>query len=147
MRRSGIPLALLAAVASLALASASTRLAAAADTEPDAMLADVGAKMFLQYCASCHGTDAKGDGPVAAALKAHPADLTHIAARHQGRFPDAEIAREIDGRFDVTAHGTREMPVWGRRFGESIAEGTEPDEVVRGRLMALVEYLKTIQKP
>jgi mono/diheme cytochrome c family protein len=113
----------------------------------DPMLARVGGEMFQQYCASCHGATGQGDGPAAGELRKRPADLTHIAARRSGAFPDAEIARIVDGRFDLPAHGTRDMPIWGRKLGESVAEGTQPDEVARGKIMALVEYLKTIQKP
>ena len=69
----------------------------ASAAEPDPMLARVGAEMFQQYCASCHGTSADGKGPVAPALKTLPADLTRIAARRGGEFPDAEISRWIDG--------------------------------------------------
>ncbi|RIL05666.1 MAG: cytochrome C [Proteobacteria bacterium] len=134
MRRSAIALALAAALAPPALAD-----------EGDAMLSRVGAEMFQQYCASCHGQSAAGDGPAAGALRTPPADLTRIAARRGGSFPDGEIARFVDGRFDVPAHGTREMPIWGRKLGEAVAEGAEPDEVARGRILALVEYLKTIQ--
>jgi mono/diheme cytochrome c family protein len=131
----------------LAFGFAVTSGAAAAASEPgDPMLAQVGAEMFQQYCASCHGTNGEGNGPVAASLKKSPADLTRIAARRGGNFPDAEIARWIDGRFDAPAHGTREMPVWGRQFQDTIGKETDPDEVVRGRLLTLVEYLKTIQK-
>jgi len=114
--------------------------------EPDPMLARVGAEMYQQYCASCHGTSADGNGPVAPALKTLPSDLTRIAARRGGEFAESDIARWIDGRFDVLAHGPREMPIWGRKFQDTIGEGTDPDEVVRGRVLTLVEYLKTIQK-
>jgi mono/diheme cytochrome c family protein len=125
------------------LAGAPIRARAAEPGDP--LLAEPGAETFRQYCAACHGTTGEGNGPVAAELKKPPADLTRIAARRGGTFPDAEIARWIDGRFDVPAHGTREMPIWGRVFQEA-APGAEPDDVVRGRLLTLVEYLKTIQK-
>jgi len=111
------------------------------------MLASLGAESFQKYCASCHGTDARGNGPAAAALRARPADLTRIAARRGGTFPDSEIATYIDGRFELAAHGTREMPVWGEKLGYTIAPDVHPDEVVRGRIVILVEYLKTIQRP
>lgn len=113
----------------------------------DAGLSKVGGELFQQHCATCHGATAVGDGPTATALVTKPADLTKIAARRGGRFPEADIARFIDGRFDLPAHGSREMPVWGARFGAPISEGTSHDEVVRGKLLALVEYLKTLQKP
>lgn len=125
--------------------AASICLAAPARAADD-VLARQGAALFAAHCAACHGANATGDGPVAAALRTPPADLTRIAERRKGVFPDAEIARFIDGRFDVPAHGTREMPIWGRQLGESIGGGTEPDEVARGRILAIVEYLKTIQR-
>lgn len=112
----------------------------------DRVLADMGEEYFVGYCAVCHGMDGSGDGPAAAALKTPPADLTRIAARRGGEFPDAEIARFIDGRFAPTAHGTREMPIWGRRFGEGIPESSVSEEIVRGRVLILVEYLKTLQR-
>lgn len=120
---------------------------AGAESEADPLLARVGAESFRTYCVACHGPTGVGDGPAASALRTPPADLTRIAARRAGRFPDGEIARFIDGRFDVPAHGSREMPIWGEKLGEPIAEGADHDEVVRGKLLALVEYLKTIQKP
>ena len=117
-------------------------------TDPgDAGLSKVGGELFAQYCVACHGASATGDGPAAGALLKKPADLTGIAARRGGKFPEVEIARFIDGRFDVPAHGSREMPIWGEKLGAPIAEGTTHDEVVRGKLLALLEYLKTIQKP
>ena len=53
-----------------------------------------------------------------------PTDLTHITQRHGGRFPVAEIAAYIDGRTVVLAHGSREMPIWGERFGEMVGGGS-----------------------
>lgn len=111
----------------------------------DPVLAELGQEHFTQYCVSCHGEDGRGQGPVAGALKKPPADLTHIAARRGGRFPDGEIARFIDGRFAPEAHGSREMPVWGERFGERIPEAGVSEEITRGRIVVLVEYLKSIQ--
>jgi mono/diheme cytochrome c family protein len=129
----------------VALALAGIAAAADAADPADPLLAPVGAETFRQYCASCHGATGVGDGPVAAELKKPPADLTRIAARRSGVFPEAEITRWIDGRFDAPAHGTREMPVWGRVFQETVRPGADPDEAGRGKLLALVEYLKSIQ--
>jgi mono/diheme cytochrome c family protein len=99
---------------------------------------DVGQHWFSIYCASCHGREGKGDGPVAKALSRPPADLTRLAADGGGTFPAERIIQVIDGRRDVGAHGTREMPVWGRalRFGPSI---------VRARVRAIAEYVSTLQ--
>jgi mono/diheme cytochrome c family protein len=112
----------------------------------DPVLADLGAAVFLRRCAVCHGEDGRGNGPAAGALRTPPADLTRIAARRGGAFPEGEIARYIDGRFAVQAHGTREMPIWGERLGERIPEAGVSEEVVRGQLTVLVEYLESIQR-
>jgi mono/diheme cytochrome c family protein len=132
----------LAVVSTLALAAP----AFAADPAPS-LLATSGERLYVRYCAVCHAKSGRGDGPFAGLLRTPPADLTTIAARRGGAFPDAEIAQFVDGRLVPLAHGTREMPVWGRWLGTPIAEGTEPDEVARGEVLAIVEYLKTLQQP
>ena len=74
-----------------------------------------GAEMFTAYCAACHGRDAKGSGPAAAALKAPPADLTRLSANNKGTFPQATFdAAVLKG--PTPSHGTSEMPVWGPVF-------------------------------
>jgi mono/diheme cytochrome c family protein len=134
--------ALLAAVTAL---GSLPRASGGSDAAFDSVLADMGSEYYVRYCAACHGANAKGEGPVAGALKVRPPDLTRIAARRGGAFPDAEIARMIDGRFSIAAHGSREMPVWGERFGATIPEAGVSEEIVRGRVLVLVEYLKSIQ--
>jgi mono/diheme cytochrome c family protein len=119
---------------------------AAPARRPDRVLAEFGAELFHRHCAACHGEEGRGDGPVASELRTPPADLTRIAARRGGVFPDGEIARYIDGRFEVAAHGTRAMPIWGERFGISIPESGVSEEVVRGRIAVLIEYLRTLQR-
>lgn len=126
----------------MALALVGTATAA---TEIDPVLAELGAATFQKHCASCHGADARGKGPVAEALVVPPADLTRIAARREGRFPVGEISRFIDGRFAVVAHGTREMPVWGERLSADIPDARLAEEITRGTIASLVEYLKSIQ--
>lgn len=124
---------------------AGTAMAESAVTDYDRVLADMGSEFYKRWCVSCHGEKGRGRGPAAGALKVRPADLTRIAARRDGKFPSGEIARFIDGRFEIEAHGTREMPVWGQRFGERIPEAGVSDSIVRGRVLVLVEYLKSIQ--
>jgi mono/diheme cytochrome c family protein len=109
-----------------------------------APMAAAGREEFTTYCVSCHGRTGVGDGVAAPALKKRPADLTRIAARRGGSFPDDEIAAIIDGRSDVMAHGTRDMPVWGERFGDD-ANDSEREPVTQGRVALLVAYLKVIQ--
>lgn len=111
------------------------------------VLVDAGRDDYLRYCASCHGIDADGNGPLKDVLRAAPPDLTRIAERNDGSFPAAKIASVIDGRFAVPAHGTGTMPVWGRILGRPLAEGVTPEEVARGQIDALVAYLQSIQRP
>jgi mono/diheme cytochrome c family protein len=119
---------------------------AAAEPAFDPVLVQLGAPLYVQHCASCHGREGRGDGPAAPALTRRPADLTAIAARRGGAFPAAEIARFIDGRFELPAHGSREMPVWGERFGEEVPDPEIKDSIARGNIACLVEYLKSIQR-
>ena len=39
------------------------------------------------------------------------------------------------------------MPVWGVHLGEEMVQGDFREEVVRGRIVTLIDYLKTIQEP
>ena len=119
----------------------------AQETSHDPVLAEIGAPIFTRYCASCHGTDGRGDGPAATALKKKPADLTAIAARRGGRFPGGEIAQFIDGRFELPAHGSREMPIWGEHFSADTPSPGIGDSIARGNIASLVQYLKSIQQP
>jgi mono/diheme cytochrome c family protein len=77
-----------------------------------------GPELFRAYCAVCHGSGGKGDGPAAKALKTPPADLTTIAKRHGGTFPIKTVEETIlaDNDPPTVAHGTREMPLWGPIF-------------------------------
>jgi hypothetical protein len=109
-------------------------------------LADLsGAELFERFCAACHGTEARGDGPVARGLSTAVPDLTRINERNGGRFPADAIRETIDGRSPVLAHGTRVMPVWGYEFwveeGADITAEREARELVR----RLVVYLESIQ--
>ena len=97
------------------------------------------AAMFQNYCAPCHGKDATGTGPVAKALTKAPADLTRIAARNGGSFPDVRVKRYIEGADEVAAHGTRDMPMWGDLF-RSLSRDT-----AQIRIQALSDYLKGLQ--
>jgi len=134
------------AVGALAANAVWIGAAAHADESVDYVLAKMGESDYQTYCASCHGLAGKGDGPSAVALKVPPADLTRIAARAGGSFPDGEVSKFIDGRFDTPAHGSREMPVWGARLGENVPESGVKESMARGKIAVLVEYLKSIQE-
>jgi mono/diheme cytochrome c family protein len=102
-----------------------------------------GAEVFKSYCASCHGTSARGDGPLADALRYRPADLTRIAQRNDGKFEAEKVHRIIDGRKSVKGHGGTDMPVWGDAFKQSATGFSE--EAVKARIQSLTAYLETLQ--
>jgi mono/diheme cytochrome c family protein len=105
-----------------------------------------GAELFRQFCATCHGSSARGDGPVAPALKHTVPDLTRIAARSGGTFPTDRVRRLIDGQESLTAHGTREMPVWGWEWYAYKGEDEARRKRVAEMVEKLVNYLGTIQR-
>src|ERR1044071_6037594 len=102
-----------------------------------------GKEMYTHYCASCHGKDGKGNGPVASALKKAPADLSTLSARNGGKFPDTRVYGFIEGKDEVASHGSREMPIWGEVF-QSLSPADSA--VVHQRISNLSEYLKSLQK-
>lgn len=75
-----------------------------------------GKETFLKYCASCHGTEGKGDGPAAFALKPPPSDLTTLSERHEGKYPSGYVSALLKFGRSIVAHGSDDMPVWGSRF-------------------------------
>ncbi len=98
--------------------------------------------MFREYCAPCHGVTGRGDGPAAPALKTVPADLTRISARNGGKFPDTKVRRYIEGLDEISAHGSRDMPVWGRVL-RSMPGG---DSGLKLRVGALTRHLESMQQ-
>jgi mono/diheme cytochrome c family protein len=102
-----------------------------------------GKEMFDSYCASCHGKDGKGDGPAASALKQPPADLTTLAQRNGGKYPDDKVNAILRGQAKLMAHGDQEMPVWGPVFWK-MSGGRE--EVVQLRVSNLNKYLESLQQ-
>ena len=102
-----------------------------------------GAYAFRTHCASCHGADGKGEGPLADSLRFHPADLTLIAKRHGGSFPTETVVRIVDGRQPLKGHGAPDMPIWGDAFKN--ADTGYDDKRVKEKIHSIVEYLKTLQ--
>ena len=105
--------------------------------------AESGQAMFSQYCAVCHGKDAKGSGPAAPALKVPPADLTMLAKRNGGSFPTAHVSNVIRLGEDVAAHGSKDMPMWGQAFS---ALSAHQHAVVEQRIANLTNYIKSLQE-
>lgn len=111
---------------------------------------DIGKREYNQSCATCHGLDGKGKGSFAQALELSVSDLTTLAKRNGGVFPVSRVYDVIDGREDVKAHGTREMPIWGKHYSVSAAPAYDdyahnPEVAARGRILALIDYLYRLQ--
>ena len=101
-----------------------------------------GKEMYTSYCAVCHGTDGKGGGPAASALKTPPADLTLLSRNSGGKFPAPKVSSILYGTSDLPAHGSKEMPVWGPLF-RSISGGHESE--VQQRVANLTQYIESLQ--
>jgi mono/diheme cytochrome c family protein len=104
-----------------------------------------GQELFVKFCASCHGTSGKGDGPIAKSLKTPPADLTTIARRYGGQFPAKRIEEVVDGRVKVDVHGPSAMPVWGEEFTRGESGKTDAERATATVIHKIVEYLRSIQ--
>jgi mono/diheme cytochrome c family protein len=101
-----------------------------------------GIEMFNAYCASCHGSDAKGDGPAAAALKVRPADLTALAKNNGGIYPAMKVTSALNGTAELAAHGNKDMPVWGPIF---FRMGGGSSGQVLQRVANLNKYIESLQ--
>lgn len=97
---------------------------------------------FLQYCASCHGKTAKGDGPAAFVMKPPPSDLTTLAKRHEGKYPAGSVSAILTFSRSFAAHGASDMPVWGTRFKK-----VDPvhDPTGQQHIDDLVAYIESLQ--
>lgn len=135
-------------------------LAAVFATAVQAEDLDIGKAEFQSSCASCHGADGKGKGPVSEQLKISPADLTILTKNNNGVFPTNAVYETIYGSKTIAAHGTREMPIWGERFNpimnvphivDPTYDALDPsrelrEAVVRTRILAVIDYLNRIQQ-
>jgi len=104
---------------------------------------DTGARLYLNHCAACHGSDAEGGGPVAATMRVGMPNLRTLAQRNDGVFPADTVTAYIDGREPKAAHGDRQMPIWGDVF-RGPDQGTA-ERTVRRRIAALVDFIATLQ--
>ncbi len=146
-----VPVVLSVMITDVRLASATAVVTAPALTSSELAKAT---KDFDTFCSVCHGSDARGNGPVAEELKTPPADLTRIATRAGGVFPAEVVFKKIEGLDMPLAHGTSEMPIWGALFvRQAVGEGVLIEDAKTGarvamdRIRRLVKYLKTIQQP
>lgn len=99
-----------------------------------------GKDLYTQFCAVCHGVDAKGGGPAADALKRRPSDLTLLSRMNGGKFPTISVQMTIKGSATLE-HGTREMPIWGNVFSE-MGRNHDMGDL---RVMSVLKYIEQIQ--
>ena len=111
----------------------------------------MGKREFEANCASCHGLDGKGNGPLGNLLRVGPPDLTQLAKKNQGMLPMNRLYEVIEGG-TVPAHGPREMPIWGREYRIDDAEhlreargNYDSAALVRARILLLLEYINRLQ--
>ena len=116
-----------------------------------AQASEFGKDEYVRSCAACHGVTGKGDGPAAKSLNRPPADLTKLAKDNNGVFPVSRVYDVIDGRIEVIAHGTRDMPVWGETYAFELKYSGSPlskaiiETTIRLRMLALIDYISTLQ--
>jgi mono/diheme cytochrome c family protein len=101
-----------------------------------------GARLYQSYCASCHGADGGGGGPVADALVMRPSDLRKLSVKNGGKFPVYRVVKMLGGADEVRAHGGKQMPVWGPSFRET----TPKDQQLADRVKQLMAFLESIQE-
>lgn len=138
----------LTGIALLALVSGSMADTAAPALPQAPETLAIGAELHAQFCAGCHGTEARGDGPLAALLMTEVPDLTRLAADNDGVFPMLEVIHAIDGRARTAAHGGP-MPLWGHVFREpaGLQTGVSGSALqASGRIMALTLWLESVQE-
>lgn len=133
-----IGLVFIIAGALLSAAQTGSKAAAPANDEPV-----TGKQLYISYCALCHASDGKGGGPFSPQLKIWPPDLTQMAKKNHGVFPEMRVTEAIDGEFGKPSHGSAEMPIWGPVF-RSMAHGHKDSALVR--INSLVKYLESIQE-
>ncbi|MFN8641808.1 MAG: c-type cytochrome [Candidatus Binatia bacterium] len=154
MRRSGL------LVHGLLTAALVASAASARAGGGDDMAIAQGKQLYGEYCASCHGSGGKGDGPAAAKLGQKMPDLTTIATRNGGKFPFYDVMLTISNRpptgqdqdaslpGSVTSHAGGKMPGWGQIFAnQEGSKGTPLDLQLQttGKIMLITEYLQSIQ--
>lgn len=134
-------------IARAAMAGALTALACATVVAQPLKL---GQREYRNSCAVCHGVSGKGDGTFGYIIEKKMPDLTVLAKSNGGIFPFERVYETIDGTRMVKAHGTADMPIWGDRYRMQAAEyyadvPYDDRAFVRTRILALIEYLATLQ--
>jgi mono/diheme cytochrome c family protein len=121
--------------------------ATASAQEPASENVDIGKFEYVGRCATCHGSNGTGDGPLSNLLKKTVPDLTTLSKRNGGVFPFMRVYETIDGRREIEAHGPRDMPIWGNEYrtGSYVTRGYSPESFIRAKILALTEYIYRLQ--
>lgn len=133
---------ILASGALLLVACVSGTGPAVGETQVPSTSVPTGEQMYKQYCTACHGKDAKGHGPISAALKTPPADLTTLAKRHGGKFPYDYVSNVLEFGPGFPSHGSSDMPTWGPIFRYYDKRN---EKIVKQRIKNLCDYLASLQ--
>ena len=112
----------------------------------------LGKAEYDQRCAVCHGAEGAGDGEVGILFAQAPRDLRTLSSENGGVFPFSDVYQAIEGQRAISAHGLTEMPIWGDYL---LAEALERRNVspydaqivVEARIIALTQYISTLQTP
>ncbi len=106
-----------------------------------------GEDLYNELCAVCHGLAGTGDGPAVSALSQQPLDLTVLSETNDNVFPRESLEDSIYGKNRIAAHGTLDMPVWGRAFEFTRPDATrhERRQFARHRINNIVDYIETLQ--
>ena len=115
----------------------------APEPEPEELFS--GIDLYLTYCASCHGNNGEGDGPVAGVMLVQVPNLRLLSERNDGTFPADAVAEYVDGRAVVSAHGDRRMPVWGDIFQWTGGDDPDTEQLVQQRISVIVDFVAGMQ--
>jgi mono/diheme cytochrome c family protein len=130
-------------LAVLAIWTEGAKTASVEDTLPSTYVPS-GRVMYQEHCATCHGADAKGRGPLASFLTTAPSDLTLLAKGHGGKFPKEYVSTVLEFGPGPTAHGSSDMPAWGPIFRYYDKQN---EKAVQQRIKNLCDYLASLQEP
>jgi mono/diheme cytochrome c family protein len=108
-----------------------------------------GAEIYAKHCATCHGIEASGMGPMSGVLMIKPADLSALTAKNDGVFPLERVIKRIDGRDPLVSHGSP-MPVYGDFFegDDAVMKTAAGQPIMTSKpVVDLVAYLQGVQAP
>jgi mono/diheme cytochrome c family protein len=122
--------------------TAAVSVAAQASPPSPRLVPIEGSQIFHNYCAACHGSDGRGHGPAAGALKHKVPDLTELSRKNGGTFPRSHVKSYIEGTDETPAHGSREMPIWGPIFHDFEWD----QDLGEVRLQNITDYIESLQQ-